>query len=384
MNRYPIIFINICIVLFLAKVDGKEVGVENGSSETDVRTALLKETEEQNGLKYIPGETIPFTGKIFSPYNNCPRGIETKQWAKEIQLSGFYRLRGKGVASLSTPEGNFWVKEGSSAAGYKLIELDLSKSQPSALIQKGDQQAWIGLRSGNYFRGKKHGIESTYVNGLIYRSTEYNANFESAKKHGLETQYSKAGGPIWYTTQYEDGKRNGPQTEFYWENGKIRSVKQYLDDVPVDVEVGYSVNGIKTSEVPYRNGVKDGFAIENFEDGSPLNRALWVNGEKEGKEIRFYKNGKKYREKNYVDGKLQGTMTIYYENGSKKSVYFFERGILQGVAFRYLEDGSVVEDIWEDGKKISSIFSRPRQNSLFPKNFTTPTTGDAANTFKGD
>ena len=313
MNRYPIIFINICIVLFLAKVDGKEVGFENESSETDVRTALLKETEERNGLKYIPGETIPFTGKIFSPYNNRPRGIET-----------------------------------------------------------------------NYFRGKKHGIESTYVNGLIYRTTEYNANFESAKKHGIETQYSKAGGPIWYTTQYEDGKRNGPQTEFYWEKGKIRSVKQYLDDVPVDVEVGYSVNGIKTSEVPYRNGVKDGLAIENFEDGSPLNRVLWVNGEKEGKEIRFYKNGKKYREKNYVDGKLQGTMTIYYENGSKKSVYFFERGILQGVAFRYLEDGSVVEDIWEDGKKISSTFSRPRQNSLFPKNFTTPTTGDAANTVKGD
>ena len=76
MNRYPIIFINICIVLFLAKVDGKEVGVENGSSETDVRTALLKETEERNGLKYIHGETIPFTGKIFTPYNNRPRGIE--------------------------------------------------------------------------------------------------------------------------------------------------------------------------------------------------------------------------------------------------------------------------------------------------------------------
>jgi len=62
-------------------------------------------------------------------------------------LSGAYRLRGKGFASLSTPEGNFWVKEGRSTAGYKLIELDLSKSQPSALILKGDQQAWIGLGS---------------------------------------------------------------------------------------------------------------------------------------------------------------------------------------------------------------------------------------------
>ena len=51
-----------------------------------------------------------------------------EQWVSEVRLSGAYRLRGKGFASLSTPEGNFWVSEGRSAAGYKLIELDLSKS----------------------------------------------------------------------------------------------------------------------------------------------------------------------------------------------------------------------------------------------------------------
>ena len=50
------------------------------------------------------------------------------QWVSEVRLSGAYQLRGKGFALLSTPEGNFWVKEGRSTAGYKLIELDLSKS----------------------------------------------------------------------------------------------------------------------------------------------------------------------------------------------------------------------------------------------------------------
>ena len=71
-----------------------------------------------------------------------------EQWVKEIQLSGTFRLGGKGFASLITPRGNFWVEEGKSSSGYKLIELDTSKSQPSALIQKGDQQAWIGFRTG--------------------------------------------------------------------------------------------------------------------------------------------------------------------------------------------------------------------------------------------
>ena len=53
-----------------------------------------------------------------------------EQWVKEIQLSGTFRLGGKGFASLITPRGNFWVEEGKSSSGYKLIELDTSKSQP--------------------------------------------------------------------------------------------------------------------------------------------------------------------------------------------------------------------------------------------------------------
>ena len=32
----------------------------------------------------------------------------------KVQLSGTFRLKGKGFASLSTPEGNFWVVEGKS------------------------------------------------------------------------------------------------------------------------------------------------------------------------------------------------------------------------------------------------------------------------------
>ena len=67
-------------------------------------------------------------------------------WVNNIQLSGTFRIRGKAYASLSTPEGNFWLEEEKFASGYKLIKLDLSKSQPSALIQKGEKKAWIGLR----------------------------------------------------------------------------------------------------------------------------------------------------------------------------------------------------------------------------------------------
>jgi beta-lactamase regulating signal transducer with metallopeptidase domain len=72
---------------------------------------------------------------------------KTPDWTKDVELSGSFRLGGKDFTSLVTPEGNFWVEEGKFASGYKLIELDISQSQPSALIQKGDQQAWFGLRT---------------------------------------------------------------------------------------------------------------------------------------------------------------------------------------------------------------------------------------------
>lgn len=66
-------------------------------------------------------------------------------WVNKIQLSGTFRIRGKAYASLSTPEGNFWMEEGKFASGYKLIKLDLSKSQLSALIRKGEKEGWVGL-----------------------------------------------------------------------------------------------------------------------------------------------------------------------------------------------------------------------------------------------
>ena len=71
----------------------------------------------------------------------------TKQWVKEIQLSGTFQLGGKDFASLVTPEGNFWVEEGKFASGYKLIELDTSKSNPPPSSKKengkhGSDFAW--------------------------------------------------------------------------------------------------------------------------------------------------------------------------------------------------------------------------------------------------
>ena len=179
----------------------------------------------------------------------------------EVRLSGAYRLRGKGFALLSTPDGNFWVKEGRSTAGYKLIELDLSKSQPSALIQKGDQQAWIGLRSEIVPRIRVVGSDelekrpdasgTTHIMYVVGESEPftgmgvwYNKDgsksresvYENGKLHGTEMRYTNHGRRL--ETPYVDGKKHGMQT-WYYETGNKKEETPYVDGIRHGTEVEY-------------------------------------------------------------------------------------------------------------------------------------------------
>ena len=172
----------------------------------------------------------------------------TEQWVKEIQLSGTFRLRGKGFAALVTPEGSFWVEEGKFASGYKLIELDISQSQPSALIQKGDRQAWIGLRLGmsnpvkreiaRQKLEKREGVQ--YVKGETepFTGTAF---------------LSYANGSKSEVTPYVDGKINGTEINYY-ENGSKYGVTPFVNGQKDGKQVWYNDNGSKSAEYVFENG----------------------------------------------------------------------------------------------------------------------------------
>ena len=202
-----------------------------------------------------------------------------EQWVSEVRLSGAYRLRGKGFASLSTPAGNFWVKEGRSTAGYELIELDLSKSQPSALIQKGDQQAWIGLRSVN---------ASSNRNRVV-------------RKDELKKRLDDSGTT---TITYVVGE-NEPFT---------------------GTQVRYHKNGSKTAEIPYIDGKIHGTEVRYHKNGNKKEEASWVDNKLHGTKIDYYEDGSKKYEITIVNGKAHGTAIMYGWDGSKASETFYENG----------------------------------------------------------
>ena len=240
----------------------------------------------------------------------------TKQWVNEIQLSGTFRLAGKDFASLVTPEGNFWVEEGKFASGYKLIELDVSKSQPSALIQKGDQQAWIGLRLG---------MPVPVIREVLYEDLEERERVKYVKGEtklftGTAIQYCKL------------------------VPGGVKFIRPAID----------GDEAWKRLETPYVDGRRHGMHIVYRKDGSKQRELPYMNGKIEGKVITYREDGSKWMEQEFVNDKVDGMFVEFREDGSKKSEVRRVNYKKVGTEVWFSEDGSVLKEVvYEKGKKIT-------------------------------
>jgi len=240
----------------------------------------------------------------------------TKQWVNEIQLSGTFRLGGKDFASLVTPEGNFWVEEGKFASGYKLIELDVSKSQPSALILKGDQQAWIGLRLG---------MPVPVIREVLYEDLEERERVKYVKGEtklftGTAIQYCKL------------------------VPGGVKFIRPAID----------GDEAWKRLETPYVDGRRHGMHIVYRKDGSKQRELPYMNGKIEGKVKTYREDGSKWMEQEFVNDKVDGMFVEFREDGSKKSEVRRVNYKKVGTEVWFSEDGSVLKEVvYEKGKKIT-------------------------------
>jgi len=240
----------------------------------------------------------------------------TKQWVKEIQLSGTFQLGGKDFASLVTPEGNFWMEEGKFASGYKLIELDVSKSQPSALIQKGDQQAWIGLRLG---------MPVPVIREVLYEDLEERERVKYVKGEtklftGTAIQYCKL------------------------VPGGVKFIRPAID----------GDEAWKRLETPYVDGRRHGMHIVYRKDGSKQRELPYMNGKIEGKVKTYREDGSKWMEQEFVNDKVDGMFVEFREDGSKKSEVRRVNYKKVGTEVWFSEDGSVLKEVvYEKGKKIT-------------------------------
>jgi hypothetical protein len=169
--------VNIAAKLRESSPEGKVLSAPTMSMLTDTRGVIAVEQEKNAGKKqgfrmtvqpsvsangillegyavygtYDP-KKIDKQTEIFGLFSNKAKlPIEEESqpdWVNKLELSGSFRINGKAYGAFSTTDGSFWLEQGKGTSGYKLLKMDLSKSQPRALLQKDGKQAWLGLRAG--------------------------------------------------------------------------------------------------------------------------------------------------------------------------------------------------------------------------------------------
>ena len=157
--------------------EGKVLSAPSMSMLTDTRGVIAVEQEgsegEKQGFRMAVQPSVSANGILLEGYavygTYDPKKIDKQteifglfsrkaklpieeepqpDWVGTLELSGSFRINGKAYGALSTTDGSFWLEEGKGASGYRLLKMDLSKSQPRALLEKDGTKAWLGLRAG--------------------------------------------------------------------------------------------------------------------------------------------------------------------------------------------------------------------------------------------
>jgi hypothetical protein len=169
--------VNIEAKLRQSSPEGKVLSAPTMSMLTDTRGVIAVEQEgsegEKQGFRMAVQPSVSENGILLEGYavygTYDPKKIDKQteifglfsrkaklpieeepqpDWVGTLELSGSFRINGKAYGAFSTTDGSFWLEEGEGASGYRLLKMDLSKSQPRALLEKDGTKAWLGLRAG--------------------------------------------------------------------------------------------------------------------------------------------------------------------------------------------------------------------------------------------
>jgi antitoxin component YwqK of YwqJK toxin-antitoxin module len=101
----------------------------------------------------------------------------------------------------------------------------------------------------------------------------------------------------------------------------------------LETVVMYYENGQKENEGIFKNGKREGFWTEWYENGQQkivTNYKTRKNGKEDGHWTGWYENGQKMEEGNFKNGKREGFWTYWDENGQKKLEKHYKDGEEEG------------------------------------------------------
>ena len=116
--------------------------------------------------------------------------------------------------------------------------------------------------------------------------------------------------------------------------------------------VTWYLNGEKSHEIAYRDGVYDG-VFRSFDDlGERVMEQHYSAGIASGADTGWYRGGAKSYEGQYVAGKRSGTWTHWYADGQLKSREDLDSGVRSGVSSTWFPSGQIQHEAqYLDGQK---------------------------------
>lgn len=264
---------------------------------------------------------------------------------------------------------------------------------------------WREILSENTieFNGKKQEVyfsyNDDYVDGIGKKSNETTVGYwEIYDKNGLlivkgnfNDKGEKVGEWTWYydkdkikeTAIYKDGKLEG-KNRILHENGKLYIDSNFKDNKLSGEYKYYNDNGALIQKKKFKADELDGNYTSYFQVGEDLLEFLipYKDGIKEGEAIEYYANGNVYNKVTYVSGKIIGIAKKFYINGKPLSKIAYKDGEMNGIYKTYYSNGQ----LQEDGQTKDGLFNGPWKlyysNGVLREKFTYDD-GKLIGTYKG-
>lgn len=113
----------------------------------------------------------------------------------------------------------------------------------------------------------------------------------------------------------------------------------------------------------YKDGLKNGVAFANYDNGQMAIETTYQQGKKNGEEILFYPDGKPQHKKTYKDDVLEGEEIIFYPNGKPRERRAYVAGQLDG-EFYYLDENENVQKIETYKNGVKNGLERIVENNM--------------------
>lgn len=140
---------------------------------------------------------------------------------------------------------------------------------------------------------------------------------------------------------FKNGMKQGAAIEM-GKKGNIVVRSNYKNDKLEGLVIFYDENGNKTEEINYKEGLRNGENIVYFPEGNIEFKQQYVNDEIQGLYVSYYPNGPKYSEVNLIKGKIEGKFVYYFQNGKVQIEQNYKNGMLHGKSNFYNEVGELV------------------------------------------